>query len=73
MELTQRHLKELRQLLKEEGIKNNFFYYTKDNSQLANIVKKALNEYRWCKNPDKYPIIQPKLVLKPPNIQFIKH
>jgi hypothetical protein len=65
-------LKELRQFLTEEGIKNNFFYYTKDNSQLANIIKEALNEYRWCKNPDKYPIIQPKLVLRPKNIQFIK-
>ena len=66
-------LKELRQFLRQEGIKNNFFYYTKDNSQLANVVKEALNGYRWCKNPERYPIIQPKLVLKPKNIQFIKH
>jgi hypothetical protein len=66
-------LKELRQLLREEGIRNNFFYYTKDNSQLSNIVKEALKEYKWCKNPDKYPINRPKLVLKPQKIQFIKH
>ena len=65
-------LKKLKQYLKEEGIVNNFFYYTKINENLTNLVVGALKKYRWCRHAREYPIIKPKLILKPRKIKFIK-
>jgi len=66
-------LKALRQLLRDKGIKNNFFYYLKENEYLANIMKDVLAKYRWCKKPDKHPLLQSKIIIRPQQIKFIKH
>jgi len=66
-------LTQLRQLLKRNGIVNNFFYYTKDITDLSSMFKEVLKQYKWCSHPEKHPIIRPKLTLRPQNIQFIKH
>jgi hypothetical protein len=64
-------LKELKQYLKENGIVNNFFYYTKKDENLINLVEQALKYFRWCNCPEEYPIIQPQLILKPRKIKFV--
>ena len=66
-------LKALRKQLKRKGVKYNLFYYTKENTHLTNMVREALEQYRWCVSPDDHPILQPKISIRPQNIKFIKH
>ena len=66
-------LTSFRQWLRKKGIKHNHFYYLEDNSQLSEPVRKALSRFVWCKSPEEYPIVQPKLIIRPQPIKFIKH
>jgi len=66
-------LKGFRDLLQQHGITNNLFYYTRDNPDLSNMVKRALKQFKWCDTPDKHPITHPKLIIRPQGIRFIKH
>ena len=65
-------LDHLRNLLEKMNV-TNFWYYTQPNSQLTNLVEDALRQYRWCINPNDYPLIQPKIIIRPQKIRFIKH
>ena len=60
----------LRKLLKGKDVEHNLFYYTKENSHLSTIVKAALQKYRWCESPHDYPVVQPKMVIRPQGIKF---
>lgn len=65
-------LKELRKLLKKKGVKHNFFYYTKRDQNLIDMVVKAVIKFRWCDSPLQYPVYQPKTVIRPQGIKFTK-
>jgi hypothetical protein len=66
-------IKGLRKQLKRKKVRYNLFYYMKENTHLTNIIKEALNKYRWCDSPKDYPIVQPKIFIRPQGIKFIKH
>jgi hypothetical protein len=66
-------LKELKKKLKKKGVESNLFYYTKENIHLTNMVRKALEQYRWCASPNTYPTLQPKISIRPQCIKLIKH
>ena len=67
-----KYLVDLRNMLKEEGIVNNFTYYLKDYKRLSQPIRAALNDYRWERNPDNYSLSRPSVRIKPQKVQFIK-
>ncbi|BBO77781.1 hypothetical protein DSCW_51980 [Desulfosarcina widdelii] len=66
-------LVDLRSMLREEGIVNNFIYYLKDYKRLSRPIRTALKVYRWERHPDKYPLSRPSVRIKPQKVQFIRH
>ena len=66
-------LVELRNLLMRRGIVNNFNYYLKDYKRLSKPICAALKDYRWERQPERYPLSRPTVRIKPQGIQFIQH
>ena len=66
-------LKALKKKLKRKGVIHNLFYYMKENTLLTNMVKEALEQYRWCASPNDHPILSPKISIRPQGIKLIKH
>ena len=66
-------LVELRNMLRKEGVVNNFTYYLKDNKRLSKPIRAALRDYRWERQPERYPLSIPAVRIKPKGIQFIQH
>ena len=66
-------LKALRKQLSKKGILHNLFYYMKENIHLTNMVRKALEQYKWCASLNDYPILSPKISIRPQGIKLIKH
>lgn len=66
-------LAELRDLLVQNGVKHNFQYYLKHDRELGKLVKKALKEYRWCGNPEQYPLAKPEAAIPRQGVSFKRH
>jgi hypothetical protein len=66
-------LVELRNMLRKEGVVNNFTYYLKDYKRLSQPIRVALKDYRWERKPDKYQLSRPAIRIKPQKVQFIQH